>query len=454
MEMARSHDDAYEPAAPHSGAAEVFRALASLIAESSADRDLATRAVDRVVDLMHLSTATLSSVHEDAGGVQLEAVASVGAHAAFTRDISARPLESLADAAKVVEEGHAVYRADEHDAAGSATPVTGVARWRSNVSARASGVLPVRSHGETVGVLTVEWPHSQPPSQDERDTLQAAAAILGTILHEMRREVRSSEPLAPLGPEAAVEAQECDTLPAEPLVATSIRGVMSSGAVVSLPGIIPPHIAPVAVISAATSQSAGCGLPVAEVIKSPGGAVGVIAAVVTTSGKGAHVSAGPLREALAGFLHQSVGPAEALGYLEHELPAAAPGAADARMSAVVSSLVITGGQAVCTLSAAGAGLWVFRSRDGRTSVRSPDRGVLGLGAARHVEDRYELLLPGDKLALVCGPVGSPDGVERAVCETFEPRGADELGAARAVLTALGGQTRSMSVVIVDVRSPD
>ncbi|MDY0087357.1 MAG: GAF domain-containing protein [Coriobacteriia bacterium] len=453
MEILRPHDDAHGPDAFGSGAGEVLRALASLVADSPADKDLATRAVDRVVDLMRLSAATLSSVHENEGGLQLGTVASVGAHAAFTRDMSARPLELLADVAKVVEEGHSIFLADEHHAASTTPPVTGVARWRSNVSRRATGVLPVRAQGETLGVLTVEWPHSQPASQDERDILEAAAAILGTILHEMREAAQSPDRSLPADEVASAAAGKADeALPAAPLVETAIKGVMRSGAVVTLPEVIPSHITPVALISMATRRGSAAEMPFTEVAASPGDACRLAAAVVTTPGDVADASAGVVREALGDLANQAIGPAEALGYLEHTVEPAKPG--DRRVSATLCSLKIADGQGVCVLSAAGAGMWVLSSRDGRVSAHSADRAALGSGVTQSVEDRYELLLAGDRLVLLCGPVGSPDAVQRAVRETLEQRTTSAIEIAHTLLDTIADEARSVSVIVVEVGGSD
>lgn len=436
MEMVRPHDGSPTPDASGDSGAEVLRALAAMLAASPPAEDLATRAVDRIVDLLGLSAATLSLVRKHEDALQLQAIASVGAHAAFTRDMSARPLESLADAARAVEEGKPVFVADEHEAAASGRAQSGVARWRSNVTARATGVLPVRAWGETVGVLTVEWPHSRPPDSDEQDTLQAAAAMLGAIL----RAIPSGEkpPLAP------AENPDAETAPS---VETSVLGVMDSGVIVPLSETLPARSVPAAVISIATRRGAADEAPLGEAMALARDRVNLAAAIATATGGDPQELAGSVRDTLHDLARQDVGPADALGYLEHVVHAAAP--RSARVSAALCTLEITGAQGVCVLATAGAGMWALLSHDGRLITGAADRAALSAAGGSAAKDHYELLLPKDRFALLCGPFGPSGRAEILVRATLEP-GMTGAEAARALVTSVDDPSRSVSAVVVEI----
>jgi hypothetical protein len=195
MEVVRPHDEG-GPDSPGTDAsapwhetddARVLELLLALVSEGPPSDELPARALDRVVELLGLSGATLSLVFESDGTLQLEPVASVGAHAAFARDMSARPLETLADVATAVAEGTPVFVVDSHGPATTPASKTGVGRWRSTISAHATGVLPVRVWGRTLGVLTVEWPGSRPLEERERKLLESVAGVLGVMLDRMER---------------------------------------------------------------------------------------------------------------------------------------------------------------------------------------------------------------------------------------------------------------------------
>jgi len=419
--------------------AQVLCALADLLAEAALDDDLPTLVVDRIVDLLGLSGATLSLVRKRDDALHLEALASVGAHAAFARDMSARPLESLADAATAVAEGRPVFVVDEHGGPQSEPTETGVGRWRASISAHATGVLPVRAWGETLGVLTVEWPGSRPLGAEQRALLEAVAAMLGPVLHGLVGRSEGAAKTAPIGrrPDDAVQL--------------AVLGVTPAGVVVPLPDEAGAGLAPALVISRASRHGTGDEAPVWDVVGtgscSIAAAVGLAATSDGDPGRLAEMAASSLRD----YASQGVAPAEALSYLEHAIMAG--GTAGARVSVAAFTLTVAGAARVLSLAAAGAVMWVVVSTDGRMSSGVSGRLALSGAGGPAPAGRELLLLPGDRAVLLAGPVGpldSPAGRD-SIKAVAGDRGVTGAQAARSALGLLGDVRRAASAVVIEVR---
>lgn len=438
MEVVRPH--AHDTSGAPSGEdARILGALATLLAEAPLDDDLPALAVDRIVELLGLSGATLSLVRKRDDTLHLEALASVGAHAVFARDMSARPLESLADAATAVAEGRPVFVVDEHGAASAPASETGVARWRASISAHATGVLPVRAWGETLGVLTVEWPGSRPLGAEQRALLEAVASLLGPLLYGLREydAGASGSPQRPRRPDTEHH-----------LV---VLGVTPAGIVVPLPDESVADVTPAFVISRISRYGTGDEAPVWDVAGTGPGTTAFTTGLAATSdgepGRLAETTAAALR----GYASQGVAPAEALGYLEHAIRAA--GTAGARVSVAAGTLSVQGAARVLSLAAAGAVMWAVLSPDGRASFGSPARTALSGAGGPKPAGRDLLLLPGDRVVVLAGPVGPLDGPagRDSLRSAAGDRGVTGADAARAAIGLLGDLRRAASAVVIEAR---
>ena len=438
MEVVRPHDEG-KPGAFAGDGARVLEALAQLVAETPLTDDLPARAVDRVVDLLGLSGATLSLVSKHDDTLNLEAIASVGAHAAFARDMSARPLESLADAATAVSEGRPVFVVDEHGKAASPAPEKGVARWRSSISAHATGVLPVRAWGETLGVLTVEWPGSRPLGERERALLEAVAGLLGTMLHDMKR-----------AEDVAVGSAESSCAAAGSGERTEILGVTPNGIVVPLSEGVVGDVEPAVVLSVASRRGNGAEAPIWDVVSIGPDRVALAVGLATAPEADPNELADTARAALRTYASQGVGPAEALGYLEHSVRAT--GSEGARVSVACCSLSLGDSARALSFSTAGAVTWAALGSGDRLTSGSSGRAALSAAGGARAEDQHLLLLPGDRVAMICGPVGPLGGPEGRASMTpaLAARESSGAQAARSLLSALGDPDRAASVVVIEV----
>ncbi len=438
MEVVRPHTQD-SSGAPSGEDARVLGALANLLAEIPLDDDLPALAVDRIVDLLGLSGATLSLVRTRDDTLHLEALASVGAHAVFARDMSARPLESLADAATAVTEGRPVFVVDEHGTASAPATETGVARWRASISAHATGVLPVRAWGETLGVLTVEWPGSRPLEAEQRTLLEAVAALLGPVLHGLIE--RDNDPGdAPRGAHRPGPERHL-----------AVLGVTPAGIVVPLSDEAAADVTPAFVISRASRRGIGDEAPVWDVTGIRPGRTAFVTGMAATSDGDPERLAETAAAALRGYASQGVAPAEVLSYFEHAIRAT--GTAGARVSAAAFTLSVEGAVRVLSLAAAGAVMWAILSADGRVSYNSPGRTALSAAGGSKPVGRDLLLLPGDRVVLLVGPVALADGPAgrgslRSAVGDSGVTGAD---AARAALELMGDLRRAASAVVIEAR---
>jgi hypothetical protein len=438
MEVVRPNDD-NAPGAFAEDGARVLEALAQLIAETPLTDDLPARAVDRVVDLLGLSGATLSVVSKQDDSLNLEAIASVGAHAAFARDMSARPLESLADAATAVSEGRPVFVVDEHGKAASPAPEKGVARWRSSISAHATGVLPVRAWGETLGVLTIEWPGSRPLGEREEALLEAVAGLLGTMLHDIKRAEEGAAIRAASTLDATAAGER-----------TEILGVTANGIVVPLAEGVVGDVEPVVVLSVVSRRVSGAEVPIWDLVNIGSDRVAIGVGLATAPESDPDELAETIRAALRTYASQGVGPAEALGYLEHSVRAT--GSEGARLSVASCVLSLGGPARTLSFSTAGAVMWAALGSGGRLTSGQAGRAALSAAGGAHAEERHLLLLPGDRAAVICGPVGPLNGLEgrTSMATALGSRESSATQAARSILGALGEPDRAASVVVIEV----
>jgi hypothetical protein len=449
MEVVRPHDGGGSDTSRTAASAawceaddiRVLESLAALVAEGPLTDELPARAVDRVVELLGLSGATLSLVRERDGTMELESVASVGAHAAFARDMSARPLETLADVATAVAEGKPVFVVDSHGPASSPGTETGVGRWRSTISAHATGVLPVRAWGETLGVLTVEWPGSRPLEDRERTLLEAVAGILGVMLHGL--ELDESH--------AGTDEPEVAEGPAESI---AVYGVTTDGVVVPLSGADFGDVSPVMTLSVATRAGVPDETAIANVGSIGDRSVGFTIGTTTVRGEAPGSVAGMAIDLLHTYASQGVDPSQALVYLGHAVRATAH--EDARVSALTCSIEVSGSAIVLTFSTAGAVMSALRSSDGRLSLELSDSPALSGASTRASRDRHMLLLAGDVAVFASGQVG-PLGTARGTSALRSALGNTPDGgveAARAILGMFEDRQRAATVLVVEVpRTP-
>ncbi|MBW6468791.1 MAG: GAF domain-containing protein [Coriobacteriia bacterium] len=443
MEVVRPHDENDVGASvPDAGswrdttAADVLESLVDLVAEGPLSDELPARAVDRVVALLDLSGATLSLVFEREGTLQLEPVASVGAHAAFARDMSARPLETLADVATAVSEGTPVFVVDSHGPASPASG-TGVSRWRSSISAHATGVLPVRAWGETLGVLTVEWPGSRPLEDRERRLLESVAGILGVMLSRLDLK--------------ALHVDDAGTDTAEPATETSaFYGVTADGIVVPLSEGAAEGVAAALTVSVVTRAPTSDEVPVWDL--APSGRRS-LACIVGTAAAGSGAAQSVAERAIAtlhSYASQGVPPAEALTYLGHALRARS--AADARVSALASEVELGGAAIQMSFSAAGAVLSAFQPHGGRFTMGLTDRPALGSASVQASAEQHLLLLPGDRVVFASGQVAALDTAEgwAKVRRALDDAPGDAVEAARTILAEIGEGTRAAMVAIITI----
>lgn len=442
MEVVRPNDD-NAPGAFAEDGARVLEALAQLIAETPLTDDLPARAVDRVVDLLGLSGATLSIVSKQDDSLNLEAIASVGAHAAFARDMSARPLESLADAATAVSEGRPVFVVDEHGRAASPAPEKGVARWRSSISAHATGVLPVRAWGETLGVLTVEWPGSRPLGEREEALLEAVAGLLGTMLHDMKR----AEEGAAIRAASTLDATSTGER-------TEILGVTANGIVVPLSEGVVGDVEPVVIISVVSRRVRGTEVPIWDLVSIGSDRLALAVGLATAPESDPGELAETARAALRTYASQGVGPAEALGYLEHSVRAT--GSEGARVSVASCALSLGGSARALSFSTAGAVTWAAIGSGDRLKSGGAGRAALSASGGARPEEGHILLLPGDRVVMICGPVGALDGHEGRASMASALAAPESSGAqaARSLLGMLGNPERAASVVVIEVHEAE
>lgn len=443
MEVVRPHDENDADASgPDAGswrdttAADVLESLVELVAEGPLSDELPARAVDRVVELLDLSGATLSLVFEREGTLHLEPVASVGAHAAFARDMSARPLETLADVAIAVAEGTPVFVVDSHGLASPASG-TGVSRWRSSVSAHATGVLPVRAWGQTLGVLTVEWPGSRPLADRERRLLESVAGILGVMLSHLDLQ-------APHLDEA-----EADTIQ-PPTETSAFYGVTTDGIVVPLSQGAAKGVPAALTVSVVTRAASPDEAPVWDLTPSGRHSVACVVGTATAGSGTAQSAADRAITTLRSYASQGVSPAEGLTYLGHALRAHA--ADDARVSALACTVDVSGPALRLTFSAAGAVVSAFRSNGGRFTMGLTDRPALGSASVQASAEQHLLLLPGDRVVFASGQVAALDTPEghAKLQRVLDEAPGDGVKAARTILAGIGERNRAATVAVIGI----
>lgn len=446
MEVVRPHDEGEDDESAAAGGlapwretddARVLAVLLDLVSEGPLSEELPARAVDRVVELLGLSGATLSLVFERDGALQLEPVASVGAHAAFARDMSARPLETLADVATAVAEGTPVFVVDSSGPATAPASETGVGRWRSTVSAHATGVLPVRAWGKTLGVLTVEWPGSRPLEERERQLLEAVAGILGVMLDRMER----------AAPPASGEEATALSVSAE---RQAFYGVTAEGAVVPLPSGSAEGLVTALGVSVFTRTAPPGEAPIWDVVASgPRSLLCAVGVASSREGDPAAVAAGAI-DTLRGYASQGVPPADSLVYLGHALRANGPD--DARVSALVCAADLSAAAIRLTFSTAGAVMWALRSADGRLTLGLSDRPAIGRSSVQSTGEQHILLVPGDIVVIASGQVAPMDTAagRAALSTTIEEAGGDGMRVARTLLDGFREGSRAATVAVIEV----
>lgn len=446
MEAVRPHEDDGPEANP-AGArthdcdthdSRALEALVGLVADAPLADDLLDRAVEQVADLFGLSGVTLSLVREVDDVMHVQPVASGGAHAAFARDMSSRPLDALADAATAVSEGRPIFVGDAYGAGDTPAEETGVGRWRSTISAHATGVLPVRAWGRTVGVLTVEWPSARPLGDKERGLLEAASSLLGVMV-------------AALG-EREADEQSADIVE-QPHEVVALYGVTPEGVVVPLSGGDVPGAAPVLTLSVAMRAGIPGEHPVWDVTGVSARTVVATAGVAIAPAEDAEALAAAVGEAMRSYAAQGVRLGNALTYLGHAVRARA--ASGSRASVTGFSIELLGASAAVTCASAGAVMSLALASDGRLAVQPSGQPALSGSSATSSAERHSLLLDGDRLAVLGGQVAPLDTSKgrSAARRVLDAAGPDGTEAARELLGMLDGPGRAGIAVVIQKVGP-
>jgi hypothetical protein len=332
-----------------------------------------------------------------------------------------------------------VFVVDEHGKAASPAPENGVARWRSSISAHATGVLPVRAWGETLGVLTIEWPGSRPLGEREKALLEAVAGLLGTMLHDMKRAETAAADRASSSRDGAGSGERIEIL-----------GVTANGIVVPLSEGVVGEVEPAVVLSIASRRGTGTEAPIWDAVSIGPDRVALAVGLATAPEADPDELADTARAALRTYASQGVGPAESLGYLEHSVRAT--GSEGARVSVASCSISLGGSTSALSFSTAGAIMWAALGSGDRLTSGSSGRAALSAAGGARAEDQHLLLLPGDRVAMICGPVGALDGAEGRTSMKMALAARESSGAhaARSLLGALGEPERAASVVVIEV----
>ncbi len=439
-------EGAHDPRAASSGATsdrcydEVLKVLVGLSARTSPSETLVSDALEAVVAALGLGGATFSLVREKDGALHLEPAASVGSHAAFARDMSARPLASLADAATAVADGQTVFVAEETVSAGLTPQASGVGRWRSGISVLATAILPVRAWGEVLGVLTIEWPCADPVDDADREALEAIANVIGLLHHAAQRQPGSDpeESAAGLGT-GATRAVLC---------------VTRQGVVVTLGAARHARSEVALVLSVVARADGGGAAPFWDAVGADAGRAVVAVGLASAHPGAAHSLADTCSNALRTLFVQGAPVDAALDYLAATVRATArPGGS---VSAATCALDFGDTSVGTTCCAGGNVAFVAVSREGRVwTVGVGGEALGGSIASGPREVHHALLVEGDRLVCVAGLAVAPEGLDlgAAVAEALG-RPVDDGELAERALDLIGGPSSAGAVMVARVGGPD
>lgn len=408
----------------------ILKTLVGICAHASPSETLVTDALERIVDALGLGGATFSIVEEIEGTLHLESVASAGSHAVFARELSARPLASLADAASAVADGRAVFSAEENGPVGPPGTAAGVGRWRSEVKAHATAILPVRAWGEVLGVLTVEWPCTGAIDEADREALEAIADVVGVLHHKSKAYSR--------GPEVPHAAA--------PAVTRAVLGITEQGMVIALgdePSVRSDVALGIALVARVDTRGT---VPFWDAIGTDTDRAALALGVASAHGGFAHGLAETCAQALRLLFVQGVPVESALTHLAGNVRVAAPPGGS--VSAAVCSLGLGSDAVSVTFSGAGDVSLVVASPDGRVWITGESGAELGGPSMEPSPIHHALLVRGDRAVLVCAAAATDrHGIEVAVREALE-RWDDDEDIAGGVLERVSDESGAGAVMVV------
>jgi len=420
------------------GARDSRRNIAVLveIARTAGSQQAAAEAIcAHAVDGLGLAGASVGIVRNGTRERHLESVAAAGQLSQFIRDMST-PLGTDTAATRTALGGEPIFVGNPHGVSDS-DGADGVGRWRNGFGSHAYAILPLGSHEGPIGVLTLEWPEPQPFPAETRDDIQLFADVAALVL---RCAPGTQAPVAP-----DQRPSRCEDAEVGEFVSNAHGLVVPARLAASW--AVPPTARMWTAVT--RSRPGGDSAAFTEVMGVPAnGFMLVVGTVSTSTGDVAddalRAGRGVVRAAAA---HGSPSH-DVLGMLESSMRGH-PDAAWA--SAAAATYDPTPG--ALNLASSGAVALMSLSRDGRFSLTLPESDSAG-SRARHAETRMQIVLPGDRLALLSGRVsglaeplvaaqakqalGSEDGSDAAatllalVCE------ADMCGAAIVVEFAAKG----------------
>ncbi len=381
-------------AAAPAGAAGTLEALVGIARTAADPAGAAMAIVEALAASLGLARVRLLVSRICADGVTpcLEPLASAGSHAALTRDMPSLPMDGSTDLARVAETGVPEFHGDVHGLGERGdTERTGLGRWRSGVTTQASAVVPLALRDSVIGVLSMEWAVPRPFDLPERTELAILADVSALVLASFLAEESAAVP--------APAPQGCTPAPTASLAVTRDGIVVPAGT----PGAWAAAPA-LRVHVGAAAQAPGTDTEDVfwDVIGVRGGLVVVTLGLASTPRGGAAEVAETARHMLRASTLQGAGPARGLALLAGWLSASGPGSA--WISALACEIDVR--RASASWCAAGNVALVTRYTDGRFDAIGAEYPPLGGTVAADFDDRDLLLLPGDRLALVCGEISA------------------------------------------------
>jgi hypothetical protein len=384
------------------------------------------------VAALGLAGASIGLVRGDEGKRHLESIAAVGQLSPFIRDMST-PLGTATDATKTALGGEPIFVGNPHGVSDGGDS-DGVARWRNGFGSHAYAVLALNALEGTIGVLTLEWPEPQTFAADTRDSIHLFADVAALVLREGPR---SSPPaFADAAPRRS--CQDAETAAFE----ASARGL-----------VVPVALAasweqpPVAHIwTAATSNAAAGGATAfADVVSVPSGGFMLVVAGVS-AGTGGSAAAASGRRVTHTVASHGSSPREVLGMLGSSMRSESPGAWTCGLAAAFHPA-----SGAMEIAEAGPVAVLTLHPGGRFEVVRVDAGPGAHG--RPEPSRIQLLLPGDRVALLSGRIAAladpacEAEARRALAAASSAHGAD---AAATLLSLVCADDAAAAVAVLQI----
>jgi hypothetical protein len=366
------------------------------------------------------------------GPRHLESIAAVGQLSPFIRDMST-PLGTATDATKTALGGEPIFVGNPHGVSEGGES-DGVGRWRNGFGSHAYAVLALHALEGTIGVLTLEWPEPQTFTAGTRDSIQLFADVAALVLRQGPSS--TAPPFADTPPRRACQDAEIAAFEA------SARGL-----------IVPVALAasweqpPVAHIWAAATSSAAAGgaSAFADAVSVPsGGFMLVVAGVSAGTDGGAAVDAG--RRLTHTVASHGSSPREVLSMLGSSMRSESPGAWTCGITAVFHPA--TGAMEIAE---AGPVAVLTLHLGGRFEVVRVDADPVIVG--RPEATRIQLLLPGDRVALLSGRIAAlanPACEAEARLALASASSAHGVDAAAALLSLMCADDTAAAVAVLQI----